>query len=149
MNLSFSLKVFRMNVFHTSSLLSTLLLTKKVLLSLSMEISTLCTIFSEVPYPKVQIPEGWFAQKKPRTQRLFCSAHYACVVLQHAVTWYACNAAEHPYLTKQNAPKIHASLAHALCWNVDGHEQSGVVRMLKLTIMFMQSCAAKLSKVDC
>ena len=76
-----------MNVFHTSCLLSTLFLTKKVLLWLSMEIGTLCTIFAEVLHPKEQIPEGWFAPDKPRTLRLFDSAHYARVVHQHAMKW--------------------------------------------------------------
>ena len=79
----YGLRVFRVNAFHTSCLLYTLLLTKKVLLSLSMEIGTLCAIFAEVLHLKVQ----WFAPNKIRTLKLFDSAHYTRVVLQHKVTW--------------------------------------------------------------
>ena len=106
---------------------------------------------SEVLYPKVQIPEGWFAPNKPRTQRLFGSAHYTCVVRQHAVTWIRLQCSWPPIINEAECSQdsckscARAVLKRRWTWARLCKCEGGVVRMLKLKILSMQSRAAKFS----
>ena len=109
------LRVYQMNVFHTSCLLSTLFLTKKVLFSLSMEIGTLCTIFAEVLHPKqgADPRRTMCASLEPWDFSILRITHALCF----STRWrgYACNAADYACLTKHQTNSPRGECSWDLC----------------------------------